>query len=186
MSLIFPGRIILSRRRTLLSGTIRTTRICSVNQFHPKLRQAFQDYFQAHNFGNLDLEAILCCETLTDRTGRSRLTAWLEGYPDEKDYLGLVLTEQYLLWARTGERSGTIAAGVELKNIRVDRYESRLPRESGLDIYGFLLDSKGRIRGKLALGPEEAAVRFCEQTYEAAEKQKPPPKKRQIPWLKFR
>ena len=167
-----------------MSGTIRTTRECSVERLDPRLLRAFQDYVQMHRLGDLRREALLCCETLTERSGRSRLAAWLEGNPDEKDFLGLVLTEQHLFWARTGKRSGTVAAGGQLKDIRVNRYSSRFPKESGLEISGFVLGSKDWVRGKLALGPEPAAVRFCEQACEASEKHQPPAKKFRIPWLK--
>lgn len=166
-----------------MSETIRTTRECSVNQLNPNLLHALEGYFQTHKLGNLAAEALLSCETFTERKDRGKLAAWLEGNPDTTDYLGLILTAQWLLWARSGDRSGTIVAGANLKDIRVKAYASRLTKDTGLEISGYIGDSKGRVRGNLALGQEPAARKFCEEAIKSIEKANPSPKKRTIPWL---
>ena len=168
-----------------MTAVRRTTWECSVNQLTPKLIRAFQDYFQAHTLGDLVLEALLCCETLTERIDRSRLAAWLDGYPDTTEYLGLILTEQWLLWARAGDRSKTIVIGANLKEIRARAYTSRFSKESGLELGGLVGDRKERVHGKLALGPEEAARKFVDEVIQSVEKANPPPKQKEIPWLKW-
>jgi hypothetical protein len=165
-------------------GTIeRSTRITSIRQLNPKLLNGLAEYFEAHELGALDSETLLVCETVTERTGFGRLAAWLDGSPDAIEVLGLVLTAQYLLWARSGDRSETIVVGADLKQIRVRKYASRFPRETGMEIIGFVGPNADRVRGKLALGPEDAAQQFIDEVIGAVRKAKPP-NKGIFPWLK--
>jgi hypothetical protein len=164
-------------------GYRRTTRECSVSQLEPRLLTAFQEYFLGHKFGDLKEETLLCCETFSEKDNPSRLEVLLSGNPDSSDYLGMILTEQWLLWARTGGRSGTKAFAANLKDIKINQYSSRLTHETGLHLDGYLCDVKERVWGNLALGPEDAARKFCEETRKATEKFNPPAKKRTIPWL---
>ncbi|MGB7538275.1 MAG: hypothetical protein WBM17_07025 [Anaerolineales bacterium] len=164
-------------------GTIeRTTRFTSIRQLNPKLRKGLWDYFEANKLGALDSEAILVCETVTARTGFGRLAAWLDGSPDSTEVLGLVLTPQYLLWTRSGDRTKTIVVGADLKQIRVRKYASRFPKETGMEIIGFVGVYADRVRGRLALGPEEAAQQFVDGVISAVKKAKPP-RKSILPWL---
>ncbi|MBN2086299.1 MAG: hypothetical protein JW748_13850 [Anaerolineales bacterium] len=160
----------------------RTTRTSSIRQLNPKLQKGLQDYFQANNLGALDSQALLVCETVTERAGFGRLAAWLDGSPDSTEVLGLVLTPQYLLWARAGDRTDTVVVGADLKQIRVRKYASRFPQEAGLEISGFVGPNADRVRGKLALGPEEAAQQFIDEVIRAV-KQAKPPRKSIFPWL---
>jgi hypothetical protein len=158
-------------------GTIeRTTRLTSIRQLNPKLLKAFQDYFQANKLGDLDSDALLCCETVTQRTGSSRLATGLDGKPDSAEVLGLILTHQYLLWARSGERTKTVVIGADLKQIRVKRYSSWIPKETGLEISGYIGASVDRVRGRFALGSEEAAKQFVDKAIHAVERITPPRK----------
>jgi hypothetical protein len=163
----------------------RTTRECSVSQLTPGLRKGFEDFFIEHKLGALAEEALQCCETLSERDTPGMLDSLPTGNPDSTDYLGLILTEQWLLWGRSGDRSGTKIFGAEFKYLKVKRYKSRLSDETGLHIDADLPDFKGRVEGNLALGPEEAARKFCEEAVKAVEKAKPPKKGRKIPWLPF-
>ena len=164
-------------------GYRRATRECSVNQLNPELLQSFRDYFIQHKFGDLTEETLLCCETFSEKENQSKIEALLSGNPDSSDYLGMILTEEWLLWARTGSRSGTKAFGANLKDIRVKQYSSRLTHETGLNIDGYLCDFKERVWGNLAMGPEDAERKFCEEVQKAVEKINPPAKKRTLPWL---
>jgi hypothetical protein len=161
----------------------RTTRECSVSQLDPRLLQAFGEYFSKHELGDPTAVTLMCCETFSEKENPGMLDTLLSGNPDSTDYLGLILTEQWLLWARSGDHSGTKAFGANLTDIKVKRYKSRLTKESGLQIAGYLCDYKDRVRGNLAMGPEDAARKFCEEAGKAVEKVAPPPKKGLIPWL---
>jgi hypothetical protein len=164
-------------------GYRRTTRECFVNQLNPILLQAFQDYFLEHKLGNPAEETLLCCETFTEKENAGRIETWLSGNQDSTDYLGIILTKERLFWALTGDRFGTKAFGANLKDIRLKPYQSRFTNETGLQIAGFLGDFNDFVKGNLALGPEEAARKFCEEAVKTAEKVNPPAKKRTIPWF---
>jgi hypothetical protein len=163
----------------------RTTRVSSLPELNSKLRQAFEEYFQARRLGDLIHEIVLSCETVTDRTDLGRIATWLSGSPDTTDVLGLILTGQHLLWARIGEKSGTVVAGAALRNIRAKMYSDRFSKEQGLEISGYIGDAGERVTGRLALGPEPAAKQFVDAVIAAVKKANPPPKDRIIPWLKL-
>jgi hypothetical protein len=168
-----------------MKGNQQYTRDCSADQFDPRLRRVFQEYFRSHQLGELSAENLVCCETRTERSARGKFAAWLEGNPDTTDYLGLVLTDRSLIWVRVGDQSAAIVTGANLNEIRVRSYASRLSKESGLEIAGLIGDRKAHVKGKLALGPEPAAKKFIDEVIGAVEKANPPPKRREIPWLKW-
>jgi hypothetical protein len=161
----------------------RTTRECSVSQLDPRLLQAFGEYFSKHELGDPTAVTLMCCETFSERENPGIFDTLLSGNPDTTDYLGLILTDQSLLWTRAGDRSKTKVFGANLKNIRVKAYASRITKETGLQISGFIGDPVDRVKGNLALGPEEAARKFCEEARMAVEKVNPTAKKRKIPWF---
>jgi hypothetical protein len=170
-----------------MGGIKRTTRICSVSQLNPKLLKAFGDYFREHNLGDPAREAVVCSETVTDRQGLSRLAAWLEGSPDPIDYLGLILTEGSLLWSRSGERLGTVIMWTQLKQISVRPYTKWFSKEFGMELCGWIGDEKKKknASGRLALGPQDDARKFVDEVVRAVADANPPPKKREIPWLRW-
>ena len=168
-----------------MGATERTTRICPVKQLKPALLRALQEYVRERKLGNQSLKAVLCCETVTERKGRSRLAAWLSDSPDSVDHLTVLLTDERLLWARYGERSGTVAMDAHLKELNARPYTSRFSKEAGLEICGLIGEKKKRTGGRLALGPQEDARRFVAEVVRAVEAANPPPKKRDIPWLRW-
>lgn len=72
-----------------------------------------------------------------------------------------------------------------MKEIRVKAYTSGLTRDSGLEVFGFIGDSKGRVRGYIGMGPETAAQKFCEIVTQAVETVNPPVKRKLPRWLTF-
>ncbi len=168
-----------------MGGIERTTRICSVNQMNPKLLRVFKDFFQEHKLGDLAQEAVLCCETLTDREELSGLAAWLDGSPDTTDYLGMILTGQSLLWARTGDRFGMVITMANLKDMSARPYTTRFSKEFGMELDALVGEKKKRANGRLALGTQEDAQKFVDEVVQAVTRANPPPKKREIPWLKW-
>jgi hypothetical protein len=168
-----------------MGATERITRICPAKQLNPKLLRTVKEYARKRKLGDPGSEAVLCCETVTDRKGRSRLAAWLSDSPDAVDYLGIILTGSHLLWARHGERSGTVAMDADLRELNARPYTSRLSKEAGLEICGLIGEKKQRTGGRLALGPQEDARRFVAEVVRAVEAANPPSKKRDIPWLRW-
>ena len=163
-----------------MPGFKRTTRECSMSQLNPSLLQAFEEYFSMHQLANRTEETLMCCETFSEKKKPGLLDAVLTGNPGSTGYLGIILTDRRLIWARTGERLKTVAFGTDLTIIQLKAYTSRITDETELQISGYIGKSKERIQGNLAMGPEEAARKFCEEALRAVEKANPPPKQKTV------
>jgi hypothetical protein len=170
-----------------MSGYIRTTRICPVNQIHPGLHQAIREYFQKHQLGDPDAGALLCCETISQKQESGQLGAFLAPLLDEDrddtSHLAILLTADWLIWARRGDRSDTTVTGARLKLIKIKAFVSRRTKDMELEFTGFINDTKESVRGNLQLGPDLAAQKFCEEVGQAVLKEKPPAKRTLPKWL---
>ncbi len=164
-------------------STERTTRQCPVNELHPSLRQAIQEYFQSHGLSDPETGTRLCCETLTLRRPSVRWISFLEGNVDATSRLGLLLTSDWLVWAMSGDQSGLVAAGIKLKVLRTKVMVVRRSEEFHLEISGFVNDTKEYIRGAFELGSQPAAQKFCEAASTAALEQNPPSSKERRRWF---
>lgn len=161
-----------------MSGFTRTTRTCPPSQIHPGLSQAVREYFQAHQLGDPDTETLHCCETMSRRATPSKLVSILAGNPDTDIHLALLLTTDWLIWARHGDRTGTVVTGARLQVIKVKAFVRRRSNDMELEISGFMADTKQYVRGSLELGPDPAAQKFCEVVVAAVLKATPPTKNR--------
>jgi hypothetical protein len=168
-----------------MSDYNRTTRECLVSQLHPELRQAIRSYFKEHELGDLETETRICCETISEKKDFSGLASLLKDGLDIKIQTGMVLTSQWLIWVRKGDESTAVLNAANLKEIEVRTYRSLITRDTGLEIFGFIGNSKGRVRGYVGMGLEPAAQKFCEEVEKAVSKAKPPPPpKKNLPkWL---
>lgn len=161
-----------------MKGYIRTTRECPASQIHPSLYLAIREYFQMHQIGNLDTETLICCETISQMRNPGKLAAFLDSNPDSITHLAILLTAEWLIWARNGDRSGTIVTGAKLKVIQVKAFVARRTKDMGLEVSGFINDSKEYVRGNLGMGPDVAAQKFCEEVGRAVLKVNPPVKRK--------
>jgi len=166
-----------------MSDYNRTTRECSVSQLHPELRQAIQSYFREHALGNLEAETLMCCETISRKKDFGRLASLLKGKEDTTIHMGMLLTSQWLIWVRRGDQSGTVLNAANLKEIQVGAYRSILTKDTGLEIFGYIGNSMGKVRGYVGMGTELAAQKFCEEVEKAISNVKPPTKKGWPKWL---
>jgi hypothetical protein len=146
-----------------MSDYHRTTRECSTSQLHPELLQAIRNYFLEKQLGDLEAETILCCETISEKKNVHRLVAWLNGTSDTTIHMGILLTSQWLIWARHGDTSGTILAAASLGNILVKTYTSILTQDTGLEISGYFENSKGPLKGHIGMESELVAQKFCDE-----------------------
>ena len=162
----------------------RTTRECTLDELHPELARAIRQYFQQHEIGNIEAEILMCCETSSARTSTNWLDAKLNSDLDTNTTLALLLTPQRLVWALNGERSGTVAASALLKDLGVKVFAPKGTQDFGLDVYGRMEGTTVRAGGKLVMGSEAAAKKFCEELGKAMQKLYPPKAKRARPkWL---
>jgi hypothetical protein len=159
-----------------MSDYIRTTRECSVDQLQPELFQAIQNYFQEHRLGLLQAEALLCCETISHKKSTGKMAAWLNGQSDATLYTGMLLTSEWLIWVHHGDQTGTRLNAANLKQIRAEFYQSPLTKDTGLEIYGYISNSKARVRGYIGMGAGPATEKFCDEVIQAIARVNPPRK----------
>jgi len=128
--------------------------------------------------GNLDTETLACCETISQVQNPGKLASFLDGNPDSTIHLAILLTAEWLIWARHGDRSGTLVTGTKLKLIRVKAFVAKHSKDMQLEVSGFMADSKEYVRGNLEMGPEVAAQKFCEVVVKAVLSANPPEKRK--------
>ena len=161
-----------------MSSFILTTRECPAGQLQPVLYRAIQDFSQAHAVGDLDSSVLFCCETTASRPTPGSIAALLDGNPDTATHLAVIVTPEWLIWARTGDKTGLLAAGARLKGLQVKTFVSKHSKNMELEVSAFLGDPREFVRGSLELGPEPAAQKFCEEVMQAVGRLNPPAKKR--------
>jgi hypothetical protein len=166
-----------------MSDYHRTTRECSVSQLHPELCQAILSYFQAHALGDLETETIMCCETISEKKNAGRLVSWLNDTLDTTIHTGILLTSQWLIWVRYGDKSGMLLTAANLKHISVGMYTSLFTKDTGLEVVGYVEGSKGQMRGYIGMGPELATQKLCDEARQAIDKVNPPNPKKWPRWL---
>jgi hypothetical protein len=159
-----------------MSDYLRSTRECTFDQLRPELRRAIVEYAQKQSMDNFASEIIQCCETKSEKKADG-LFAWLDGPSDQTIYTGALFTAEWLVWARSGDVSGILVSAAWLKDIRVRDFASLFVRDQGLEIYGYISNAKGMVRGYIGMGPEPATQSFCDGVREAIKKISPPKKK---------
>jgi hypothetical protein len=166
-----------------MSNYTRTTRTCPVSQLNPGLSQPIREFFQTHQLGDAETGTLKCCETLSEKSASSKLAALLEGNPDTTSRLAILLTPDWLIWARSGDRTGTVVSGCKLIGLQVKAFTARRTQYMQLEVSAFIGDSKEYVRGNLELGPELAAQNFCEEVGQAVLKVNPPVKRKFPRWM---
>jgi hypothetical protein len=157
-----------------MAGFNRYTRECSFSQFRPELLQAMRDYIENQKLVGIEVTILMCCETTSEKKvsdENAGVLAFLEGDdPDTTVYTGMFVTPEWLVWSRSGNKSGIMVTSANLGNVKVKPFSSRLTEDTGLEVSGFIGDSPGRVKGYIGMGPEEAARKFCEEVVQAVEK----------------
>jgi hypothetical protein len=167
-----------------MSNYNRTTRECSVNQLHPELRQAIQNYFRERELGNLEAETLMCCETISEKKISSRLVSLINNVLDTTIHTGMLLTSKWLIWVRRGDQSGIVLNAADLKEIQVREYASIFAPDTGLEILGYIGEPKQKARGYVGMGTEAAAQKFLEEVQKAITAANPPLPPKKLPkWL---
>jgi hypothetical protein len=166
-----------------MSDYNRTTRECPVSQLHPELRQAIRSYFQERELGDLETETLMCCETISERKDFGKIASMLKGVSDTTIHMGMLLTSQMLIWVRRGDQTGIVLNAASLKEIQVRPSMSILMNDAGLEIFGYIENSKSRVRGFVGMGEGLAAEKFCEEVKKAISIANPPVKTTWPKWL---
>jgi hypothetical protein len=166
-----------------MSSYTRTTRECDFSQIHPQLSQAIREYFQTHQLGDPDTEIRLCCETITEKHNPGKLVSLLEADPDSIVHLVLLLTTDWFIWARHGSQTGALVNGTRLKGLQVKTFVTKRTDNMQLEILGRIGGAKDFVRGRLELGPEREAQKFCEEVVRSVQSLTPPVKKSRLRWF---
>jgi hypothetical protein len=161
-----------------MSSCERTTRECAVGQIPPEPLRAIRDFFIDLELGDPERETLACCETITERTNVSRLLTLLEGEQDTRAHTWMLLTSNWLIWVRRGDQTGMVSNAVDLKQVKIKEFKTIFSRDTGLEIYGYIGESKDRIRGYIGMGTEPVAREFLEQTVKTVADLKPASRKR--------
>jgi len=164
-----------------MSDYHRFTRECSFGQLRPELARAIREYVQNHRaVGDVEVEVLMCCETTSEKKPTGALAALLGDNPDTVLYTGMVVTPQWLIWARYGDKSSVRVSSARLQDVQVKAYASLLVQDTGIEVSGYIGDSKAKVRGYIGMGPEPAAQKFCEQVQQAIDKVNPKPAKKSM------
>ena len=158
---------------------IRTTRECSARQLSPELFTVLKDYFQLHELGDAETDCIACTETISERAAGSSL----EESPQERVKTAVALTTDHLVWVKAENGKIPFAVGANLIKIIVRPHMGLFSLDQGLDINGFIGDSKRTMHGVIAMGPEKAAQQFCKKVQEATNKLIQPRESKWPAWL---
>jgi hypothetical protein len=161
----------------------RTTRECPVSQLDAEVHQAFRKYFQEHQLGNLEAETLRCCETISRRKNAGGLFSRLNASADTTIHTGIILTSQWLIWARRGDKSGTRLTAANLNQISVQEHVSFFSDDHGLEVLGYIEDSNRAMRGYIGMGSELATQKFCDEVKQAIARVNPPVKRGWPKWM---
>lgn len=158
-----------------MAGYQHSTQECSFTKLDSALLRAAREYFQAHQLGSPETQVLRCVETFSTKKPGGWLDAWLDPGADQTFKAAILLTATHLVWGRSGERTGVHFVGAQLINIRARAHVGLFSKGGGLDVSGFFEGSRVRLRGTIALGPQEAAQKFCDAVQQAVEKVNPEP-----------
>jgi hypothetical protein len=156
-----------------MSNYKRSTRECTLDQLRPELLSAFRGYLQERGRAEAETQIVMCCETTSERKKTSILASLLGEDREEVYYTAAFVTPEWLVWARSGDKTGVTVVSAQLKEIRVKPFASPWVNDAGLEVMGFVEGSRTHMRGYIALGTESAAREFCEAVKQAVEKVNP-------------
>ena len=82
----------------------------------------------------------------------------------------MLLTPTWLIWARSGAKSGTTVVSARLKEIEIQDFASKLIDDTGLEVFDFVGDTPERGHAFIGLGSESGAQKMREMVREAVAK----------------
>ena len=136
----------------------RSSRECLPSELRSDIRSSMCKAAAARG---IDLDApVYCCETVTESSKRGFFAAMRGTDPDPTHYIGVVLTSEWLVWARSGPKSGILVQMAALKDLTVSDYDSRVGDDTGVQLSGMINDAPKRVTVFLGLGSDPAAGKF--------------------------
>jgi hypothetical protein len=151
----------------------RSTRECAFEDLQPDLRQAMHAYLLQRNLAEVETQIEMCCETVSERQKPGVRLPFFGDHSDQVYHTGMFLTPDWLVWAHSGDQTGTKVMSAHLSLIHVRPYTSLVMNDTGLEVAGYMAGSNAAIRGYLGLGEEAAAQKFCDLVKKATDKANP-------------
>jgi hypothetical protein len=149
----------------------RKTRECSFSDFQPEIQSAIRKYVEKHELGDIEADALVCAETVSEKIKQSFLGKIFGGANYARN-VSLLVTPERLLWCALDSRNNAIVLSARLAEIEISDFDSNLIQDSGLDVFGFINQSPERVQAFIGLGAEAAAQKFREMLKEAAARAK--------------
>ncbi|MDQ3799738.1 MAG: hypothetical protein M3384_09820 [Acidobacteriota bacterium] len=149
----------------------RTTRECSFDDFRPEIIRAIRNYAEKHELGNVEADALMCAETVSEKISRGFFSK-IFGGANYAQNVSMLVTPERLLWCTLDSRSNAVVLSARLSEIEVGDFSSNLVEDSGLDVFGFINQSPERVQAFIGLGAETAAQKLRELVKEAAARAK--------------
>jgi hypothetical protein len=145
-----------------MSDYRRSTRECNFEQLRPEIVTALRDHAQRYELGEVDREALICCETINERIKKPGLLGrFIGGDTDPVHYVGVVVTPRYLMWARSSAKPGVAVLSARLRECEVLDYahtpQAQLVPDTGLEVTAMYTGRTERGHTFIGLGPEPAA-----------------------------
>ncbi len=152
----------------------RSTRECNFERLRPELVEAIRAYAQQRELGDVEREALICCETTNEKTKSGSFLSKLGGDPDKVHYVGIVVTPRWLIWATSGAKRGTTVLFSQLRDTEVHDFEStpayKVMQDTGLEVTGLFAGQLERASVFIGLGLEPAAQNLSSVLKDAVRK----------------
>lgn len=150
----------------------RTTQELSFGRLRPEIHAAVEGHIEERELGDIESTLLFCCETENKKRKRGPLGKLPRSPdPDPVHYTAAIVTPDWLIWARSGEKSGTSVVSMRLAEIEVHDYRyGDLIADSGVSVFGFIGRAPRKSELFIGLGEESAAVEFRRILEEAVER----------------
>jgi hypothetical protein len=120
--------------------------------------------------GDIETTILFCCETTSEKKKKGLFDFLLSGDPDPIHYTGIILTPGWLVWSRSGPKSGVATSAARISEIEISNLLARFKNGQdsspqalngeGLSIFGFINQSPEKVTAFIGLGAEPAAQKL--------------------------
>ena len=145
----------------------RTIRKCSVDELRPELAAAMRQHIEKHELGVSEADAVLCCETISQRKKAGFIGRLIGGLP--KVVHSAVFVTPAWLWVTSDKKHGTTVHSARLTQIKARDYDSELIPDFGLTVSGSFTDSPKRVQVFIGLEEGPAGENLKTRLKEAVE-----------------
>lgn len=124
---------------------IRSTRKCGFDEFKPEVLAEFARIVEVYNMGDIASEALICCETTSERKKKG---IFGKGPSGKFQFTDVMVTPSRLFWGVLdgGKVSAAWAKLESLEEVQDyrDTFFSKKIDDAGISIFGFMADAPER------------------------------------------